>query len=125
MPFKRLQLPVHFQLNTVLQTAATDRTLRGGQHCTKAAEVVAELFPHPLQHNHHCSSLLALKLEPNSQSCKSSHSPRKQPNNSSSMSLHGHIGLHIKNFLLCLFAGNPITAPSATSGVRRQRQCST
>jgi len=125
MPFKRLQLPVHFQLNTVLQTA-TDRTLRGGQHCTKAARVVAELFPHPLQHNHHCSSLLALKLEPNSLSCKSSCSPRKQPNNSSSMSLNGHVGLHIKNFLLRLFAGNPTTAPSATSsGVRRQRQCST
>jgi len=82
MPCKRLHLPVHFQFNTVLQTATTDHTLRGGQHCTKAARVVAELFPHPLQHNHHCSSLLALKLEPNSQSCKSSYSPRKQTNNS-------------------------------------------
>jgi len=126
MPFKRFQLPFHFQLNTVLQTATTDRTLRGGQHYTKAARVVAELFPHPIQHSHHCSSLLALKLEPNSQSCKSSYSPRKQPNSSSSMSLHGHVGLHIKNFLLRLFAVNPTTAHSATSsGVRRQRQCST
>jgi hypothetical protein len=80
MEFKRLHFPVNFQFNTVLQTATKDRTLTGGQHCTKAAQVVAQLFPHPLQHNHHCSSLLALKLEQSSQSCKSSYSPRKQTN---------------------------------------------
>jgi hypothetical protein len=120
MSFKRLHLPVHLQLNTVLQTVATDSTLRGGKHCTKAAQVVAELFPHPLQHYYHCSSWLALELEPNSQSCKSSYSPRKQTNISYNLSLDGQAGLHIKNFLLRLFAGTPMTAPSATpSGVRR------